>query len=441
MTSSLTLLLALSSVIRPAAPLALNCQHRNANPATGVSNSKTMDRRMAAGAMAGAGLFPALLAPSRPASAVQQREELHAPIPDWVAANLHGGRVTVLPNWLPPSLLSSLRSDARALFAEGGHFQPDALAAYSIKKQRQSRSGSGNEKIIDAAYDRTIMPSFFASTGKEGPFANFDGLGDGQSRKQFAALMESVRTQLTADLGRPTLGTLNRERTNEMSYSRYGPGAFLPRHTDEHHGELKKAHPVASGDENLKRVTMSKSSTDKTDASDSLATTVASDKPTRRSVTWLVYLNDDDWNADVDGGHLRVHERAAFSEQPVGARGADLQVGWLKATDSLPEQPVFLDASLPGRSNCALYCCEGGAETNKSVNETAAAVTSENPSHQILAFFLRVAMPLPAIFSFERLVGPNLTLNVSILLTLQSRQLQGTSHRPGQKERTEEKEC
>jgi len=291
----------------------------------------------------GACVVPSLLASPQPSTGiVQSNNEL---IPGWVASNLQGGRVTVLPDWLPPTLLSSLRSDARSLFAEGGHFKPDALAAYSIKKQQQR---SGDKNNFDVAYDRTIMPSFFASTGKDGPFANF-ALGDGRSRQQFAVLMESLRRQLAVDLGRPTLG-LDRERTNEMSYSRYGPGAFLPRHTDEHHGELKKAHPVASGDENLRRVT-SKSLTATADASSA----ASSDRPTRRSVTWLVYLNDDDWDADVDGGQLRVHERAAFSDQPVGARGADLQVGWLKATGSLPEQPVFLDASLPGRSNCALW--------------------------------------------------------------------------------------
>merc|ERR1740138_742902 len=105
-----------------------------------------------------------------------------------------------------------------------------------------------------------------------------------------------------------------------MSYTRYGPGAFLPRHTDEHHAELKKAHPVASGDEHLKVKVPSTSS--------ELAALQS-----RRSVTWLVYLNDD-WNVGSDGGELRVHERGAKPTHHVGsgARSADLQIGWLRAT-------------------------------------------------------------------------------------------------------------
>jgi len=74
-------------------------------------------------------------------------------------------------------------------------------------------------------------------------------------------------------------------------------------------------------------------------------------------VTWLVYLNDE-WDAQAHGGQLRVHERAADAEQVVGARGADLQIGWLRATSTLGEQPVFLDAGRSDDSgNCVLYVC------------------------------------------------------------------------------------
>ena len=85
---------------------------------------------------------------------------------------------------------------------------------------------------------------------------------------------------------------------------------------------------------------------------------------TRRSVTWLVYLNDDDWDAAADGGALRVHERAAPSCARVGARGADLQVGWLRASARAPEQPVFLDARRGGADgNCMLYASAADGST------------------------------------------------------------------------------
>ena len=58
----------------------------------------------------------------------------------------------------------------------------------------------------------------------------------------------------------------------------------------------------------------------------------------------------------MDGGQLRVHERAAPSCATVGACGTDLQVGWLRATPQLPEQPVFLDANRAhAHGNCMLY--------------------------------------------------------------------------------------
>ena len=62
---------------------------------------------------------------------------------------------------------------------------------------------------------------------------------------------------------------------------------------------------------------------------------------TRRSITWLAYLNDD-WDPKRDGGQLRLHERAQPSSH-VGALDTHLQVGWLRATAPEGEQPVFLD--------------------------------------------------------------------------------------------------
>ena len=58
-------------------------------------------------------------------------------------------------------------------------------------------------------------------------------------------------------------------------------------------------------------------------------------------MTWLVYLNSG-WDAKADGGQLRVHERAEPPAVRVGARGRDLQIGWLRATPRQSEQPVSL---------------------------------------------------------------------------------------------------
>ena len=73
---------------------------------------------------------------------------------------------------------------------------------------------------------------------------------------------------------------------------------------------------------------------------------------------------NDEWDASADGGALRVHERAAPSAAAVGARGGDLQIGWLKATAREPELPVFLDARRESASgNCCLYAASADGST------------------------------------------------------------------------------
>ena len=57
--------------------------------------------------------------------------------------------------------------------------------------------------------------------------------------------MGRLRTDLASALGRPGLdevGSVSTSRygvgSTEISYTRFGPGAFLKRHNDEHHGEM-----------------------------------------------------------------------------------------------------------------------------------------------------------------------------------------------------------
>ena len=72
-----------------------------------------------------------------------------------------------------------------------------------------------------------------------------------------AATMDKVRDACAARLGRADLQRTPPAR-HEFSYTRFAPGASLARHVDEHHEETK-------GTEGWRA-------------------------PTRRSVTWLVYL-------------------------------------------------------------------------------------------------------------------------------------------------------
>lgn len=292
-------------------------------------------------------------------------------LPAGVIEEIQAGRVVTLKNWLPAVEVQALKADAESCFA-AGCFKADALASYGQKKLQG----------FDPASDRMVMPSFYPSKGTDGPWVD-PSVGDAAARQRFKSRMAALKASLSQELARPTLAD-NGEQTHEMSFTRYGPGAFLPRHTDEHHSELKKAHPVASGDENVKRLTGTSGATGASGASDALAVApaarasgeaTAARKPatTRRSVTWLVYLNDE-WQPG-DGGELRVHERQQPAASRVGARGADLQIGWLKASrGGEDEEPVFLDARRPGDANCCLYSCAAdGTQRDLSAKNFAAS--------------------------------------------------------------------
>ena len=89
-------------------------------------------------------------------------------------------------------------------------------------------------------------------------------------------------------------------------YNWYEPGASLRRHGDEFHEETKGPKGWLL--------------------------------PTRRSLTWLLYLNKE-WRAD-EGGALRAYERARPCDHAVGATDdGDVQVGWVGEER---EVPVFL---------------------------------------------------------------------------------------------------
>jgi 2OG-Fe(II) oxygenase superfamily len=84
--------------------------------------------------------------------------------------------------------------------------------------------------------------------------------------------------------------------------------------------------------------------------------------PTRRSVTWLVYLNDG-WTAD-EGGALRCFPRKLQSTVPVGAHEGNLQIGWIDNVE-----PVFLDAWRPS-GQTALYKFDEKASTKQYISKT-----------------------------------------------------------------------
>jgi hypothetical protein len=209
--------------------------------------------------------------------------------------------------------------DAQQLF-KSGQFRPDGLTNTAIKEQgfsgkadRQTFRGDGNN---GGGWDSNV--------------------GDIATRKEFADRMRELRVQLAKALHRPTLATEGTSR-HEMTYNWYEPGAKLGRHLDEHHEETKGSRGWLL--------------------------------PTRRSVTWLVYLNEG-WTKE-EGGALRCLPRSFDSMRlnnvQVGSHEGNLQVGWINNG----VDPVFLDVFREG-GGAALYHVvrnSGNSSGNSSNNE------------------------------------------------------------------------
>mmetsp|Transcript_42182 Transcript_42182/g.76094 ORF Transcript_42182/g.76094 Transcript_42182/m.76094 type:complete len:382 (-) Transcript_42182:32-1177(-) len=238
-------------------------------------------------------------------------------LPDSAINTIDRGGIAVIPNFLSPSEVSRLRTDARNLYHDG-YFTVDALAGYGAK------AGAKDKASFDPTKDRAVLPAYIPSQKKNGPFVS-PTLGDVDGRKQLTTTIAALRSDLAKGLDRPGLDTPDGGDNHEMSFTHFGPGAMLARHIDEHHEEVKGRAGWS--------------------------------RPTRRSISWLVYLNEEDWDANSDGGQLRTYERKVPSVSSVGSRDGDLQIGWLTPTANDPrERPVFLDGRRGGISGkCALY--------------------------------------------------------------------------------------
>jgi len=196
-------------------------------------------------------------------------------------------------------------------------FIVDALAGYGQK------AGAHDKAKFDSSKDRAVFPAYIPSQKRDGPFVS--DLGDADARRALTSTISQLRFDLAKGLDRPGLDTPDGPNNHEISFTRFGAGANLARHVDEHHEEVKGRAGWS--------------------------------KPTRRSISWLVYLNEPDWSVQTDGGELRTYERKIASAYPVGSRNGDLQIGWLAPSkEDRKERPVFLDGRRGGTSGrCALY--------------------------------------------------------------------------------------
>ncbi len=193
------------------------------------------------------------------------------------------GRVHVERDFIDATLAQRLRADA-TLLQERGLFRPDGLSRLGEAKERQGFNRGDRQ---------TYAGGWEASEG------------DSAARRLLAGKLAALRREAALALRRPSMGRAGAV-ADERSYNWYEPGASLRRHGDEFHEETKGPRGWLL--------------------------------PTRRSLTWLLYLNKE-WRAD-EGGALRAYERARPCDHAVGATDdGDVQVGWVGEDR---EVPVFL---------------------------------------------------------------------------------------------------
>jgi hypothetical protein len=207
------------------------------------------------------------------------------------------GGLLVQQSFITSELIAGLQCDI-SLLRQSNAFQPSGL----------SNRVSGDANVFGPS-DRLTC----TITGDLG--------GDRELRR----VVEEQLTTLQVDLQNALLGSDARFELAEQYYSISPTGSLLPRHMDERHEQTKG---------------------EKGWTNDS-----------RRSISWLLYLNDKDWGGSQSynaGGEFRAYCRQS-TVPSCGSHEGNLQVGWL-STDTTEYSsagdeghdkefdPVFLDS-------------------------------------------------------------------------------------------------
>jgi hypothetical protein len=144
---------------------------------------------------------------------------------------------------------------------------------------------------------------------------------NGDTFSQLTDQIEHLRREISALLNRPTMKLDDLPHESYLSLSL--PGADLKRHMDEKHEELKSS----------KRWGLQ----------------------TRRSISWLLYLNDKTWDPVINGGQLRCfRQKGRLYPSYYGKCGChegNIQVGWLEKMNYT--KPVYMQtwSSIPQYSS------------------------------------------------------------------------------------------
>ena len=229
---------------------------------------------------------------------------------DKLRRTVNGGGVFIQDDFVSRKLLQQLREDMNKA-------KPYKVSGLSDKGK--------NQQDFSSSSDRSVCPVVL------------HGAYSSTSLQLLKSKLDMLRHDLAISLNRPTLSI-----DQELYYSIGNPGSYLKRHMDERHPELSK-RGYNNGN-------------------------------TRRSISFLIYLSDDTWDMQKNGGQLRTFPQKgirvgnidAYTGGEFGHSGC-LQVGWLSShnassssSNQLPSiQPLYLDAFVRDEDNNGLNSYNG----------------------------------------------------------------------------------
>jgi hypothetical protein len=208
---------------------------------------------------------------------------------------IYSGRVYQQQDFLNEHQVQMVLAEVSALEASGG-FERKGLSNTVQKNQ----TFSYNDRSV------CVVPWFIKALEEK-------------DERDIPRLMRRMQTTLSEACHRPSM--MDTSLSHECYYSKSQVGSRLSRHMDERHEELKGAKGWL--------------------------------RPSRRSLSWLIYLSDPGWTLELNGGALRSYPQQFLAEEESSPTFLDsthlgnLQVGWLLGSDEQMSRPVYLDSWLP----------------------------------------------------------------------------------------------
>lgn len=257
------------------------------------------------------------------------------------------------PNFLSEYQLQLLQRDMKHLETDGKFVVnglSDVRKGLKGEPTESAAAVDASNQGFDNKYDRSVCPipwwkdSLLLSTVDESENdAGTAGTEDDSVLLHSIQIkLQRLRRELSQLLERPTM--MNNDLDHECYYSQSRPASSLARHMDERHEETKGPRGWLL--------------------------------PSRRSLSWLIYLsetdNEESWDGQINGGLLRTFPQKYYRNDHVpnndnagnywegtvdcGSHNGNLQVAWLLAQDgkeggidkegmhATTTHPVFLDS-------------------------------------------------------------------------------------------------